>query len=83
LLLIAILIGEQVHMATIVGLFLIILGVAIQRGMLRRLIYWHRWDENPVGAAGGRDGGPAARMPSWSSALPAIAAMGGWSPRRS
>ncbi len=39
LLLIAILVGERIHMATIVGLFLIMLGVAIQQGMLRRLIY--------------------------------------------
>ncbi|MFC6631950.1 DMT family transporter [Microbulbifer taiwanensis] len=39
LLLIALLVGERIHMATIVGLFLIMLGVAIQQGMLRRLIY--------------------------------------------
>lgn len=39
LLLIALLVGERIHMATIVGLFLIMLGVAIQQGMLRRLIF--------------------------------------------
>ena len=39
LLLIAILVGEKIHMATIVGLVLIMLGVAIQQGLLRRLIY--------------------------------------------
>ncbi|WKT62019.1 DMT family transporter [Microbulbifer thermotolerans] len=38
LLFIALLVGERIHMATIVGLFLIMLGVAIQQGMLRRLI---------------------------------------------
>ncbi|WP_226661009.1 DMT family transporter [Microbulbifer aggregans] len=36
LLLIALLVGEKIHMATIGGLALILLGVAIQQGLLRR-----------------------------------------------
>lgn len=36
---IAILVGEKIEIATIVGLVLIMLGVAIQQGILRRLIY--------------------------------------------
>ncbi|WP_288130134.1 DMT family transporter [Microbulbifer sp.] len=36
LLLIALLVGEQIHIATIAGLGLILLGVAIQQGVLRR-----------------------------------------------
>jgi drug/metabolite transporter (DMT)-like permease len=39
LLLIALLVGETIHPATIVGLVLIMFGVAIQHGVLRRLIY--------------------------------------------
>ncbi|SDZ84645.1 DMT family transporter [Microbulbifer marinus] len=39
LLLIAILVGEKIQMATIVGLVLIMLGVAVQQGLLRRLIF--------------------------------------------
>ena len=39
LVLIAILVGEEIQLATIVGLVLIMLGVAVQQGMLRRLIY--------------------------------------------
>ncbi|WP_323844585.1 DMT family transporter [Microbulbifer magnicolonia] len=39
LVLIAILVGEQIQMATIVGLVLIMLGVAVQQGILRRLIF--------------------------------------------
>ncbi|WP_308367097.1 MULTISPECIES: DMT family transporter [unclassified Microbulbifer] len=38
LLFIAILVGEKIHMATIVGLFLIMLGVAIQQGIMRRWV---------------------------------------------
>ncbi|WP_346836585.1 DMT family transporter [Microbulbifer sp. SAOS-129_SWC] len=38
LLLIALLVGEQIQKATIVGLVLIMLGVAIQNGALRRLL---------------------------------------------
>lgn len=41
LLLIALLVGEQIHPATIVGLGLILLGVAIQQGVLRRLLVKH------------------------------------------
>lgn len=39
LVLIAILVGERIQMATIVGLLLIMLGVAVQQGMLRRWIF--------------------------------------------
>ncbi|WP_250461004.1 DMT family transporter [Microbulbifer litoralis] len=39
LVLIAILVGEKIQMATIVGLVLIMLGVSIQQGILRRWIY--------------------------------------------
>nr|WP_282450056.1 DMT family transporter [Microbulbifer sp. CAU 1566] len=38
LLLIALLVGEKIHVATIAGLALILLGVAIQQGLLRRLL---------------------------------------------
>lgn len=39
LLLIALLVGEQIHPATVAGLALIMLGVAIQQGVLRRLLW--------------------------------------------
>ncbi|MCW8128600.1 DMT family transporter [Microbulbifer halophilus] len=39
LVLIAILVGERIQMATIVGLLLIMLGVAVQQGILRRWIF--------------------------------------------
>ncbi|WP_231757531.1 DMT family transporter [Microbulbifer elongatus] len=38
LLLIALLVGERIHLATIAGLALILLGVAIQQGALRRFL---------------------------------------------
>lgn len=38
LLLIAVLVGEKIHVATIAGLGLILLGVAIQQGVLRRIL---------------------------------------------
>ncbi|WP_295799207.1 DMT family transporter [uncultured Microbulbifer sp.] len=41
LLLIALLVGETIHPATIAGLGLILLGVAIQQGALRRLLTRH------------------------------------------
>ncbi|QIL89008.1 DMT family transporter [Microbulbifer harenosus] len=41
LLLIALLVGESIHVATIAGLGLILLGVAIQQGALRHLLF--RW----------------------------------------
>ncbi|WP_156035089.1 DMT family transporter [Microbulbifer sp. HZ11] len=42
LLLIALLVGERIHLATIVGLALILLGVAIQQGALQRVLLRRR-----------------------------------------
>ncbi|WGL16888.1 DMT family transporter [Microbulbifer bruguierae] len=39
LLLIALLVGEKIHVATIAGLGLILLGVAVQQGALRRILF--------------------------------------------
>lgn len=38
LLLIALLVGEEIHIATVAGLALILLGVAIQQGLLKKLL---------------------------------------------